>query len=242
MMSVAQTNLQLYNQLLRIGHGDTTLRELRETYDLAREVFAALFRPSGKTFIAHLIGTASIVAECGEDPDVIKAAMMHAAYLGGDFGDRKSGMTEEKRTQVRGIIGARAEQIVYQYAQFPWPPVSTGDLQSMAASTDHAVRSAALVRVANELEEHIDLGSCYCSERVRKRLSLDETTQNMLIRSAEALGRPDLCAALREAFASTASARIPEVLRSRQSSERSVLIPPRTYQRVMQMVVARMDK
>ena len=94
MLAVAQTILQLSNQMLRLEYSDRDLGELRVTYDLARELFSGLFRPSGKTFIAHLIGTASILANCLTDIGVVKAGLMHAAYAGGDFGDGRKGFSD----------------------------------------------------------------------------------------------------------------------------------------------------
>ncbi|MGB5708108.1 MAG: hypothetical protein WBM41_14910 [Arenicellales bacterium] len=79
MIDVAQTNLQLYNRLQELDYSHQALGDLRDTYDLARELFSGLYRPSGKTFIAHLVGTASILAECRVSIEVIKAGLMHAA-------------------------------------------------------------------------------------------------------------------------------------------------------------------
>jgi len=241
MLAVAQTNLQLYNQLLRLDYSHSDLGEVCATYDLARELFSGLFRPSGKTFIAHLVGTASILTECMVEIDVIKAGLMHAAYVGGDFGDRVKGVSDTKRDQLVAAIGARAEGIVLAYTQFQWPPADIDDFQMLASAEEPAIRSAALLRVANELEEHIDLGVCYCNERARKHISGDLTVQGSLTGMAESLGHPALAIALAEAFRTASNAEVPDVARSRQSSGKSILIPPRTYQKVFQLVASRID-
>ena len=241
MLEVAQTNLQLYNQLLRLDYSHRDLGEMRATYELARELFSGLFRPSGKTFIAHLVGTASILTECLVEIDVVKAGLMHAAYAGGDFGDGAIGVSDTKRNQLVAALGARAEQIVLAYTQQQWPPADINNFRLSASTEDPASRDAVLLRLANELEDHIDLGVCYCNERARRRISVDLTIQDTLTGMAESLGHPALSMALAEAFKTTANAEVPDVARSRQSSGQSILIPPRTYQNVMQMVVSRID-
>jgi (p)ppGpp synthase/HD superfamily hydrolase len=240
-MVIAQTNLQLYNQLLRMNYSHGNLGDLRATYELARELFSGLFRPSGKTFIAHVIGTASILADCQVDIEIVKAGLMHAAYAGGDFGDGKKGVSGFKREQLVKTIGRRAEEIVRAYSLLQWPPEHANEYRSLVFS-DPTTRNAALVRLANELEEYIDLGVCYCNERARKRSALDQSLQNALMDMARNFDYPDLVIAVADAFQSASCAKVPDVARSQQLSGKSILIPPRTYQKMMQMVISRVDK
>ena len=58
----AQTNIQLFNQLRRDGYSKTDLDLVRDAYELAMVLFSGRFQPSGKSFIAHVVGTASILA------------------------------------------------------------------------------------------------------------------------------------------------------------------------------------
>jgi len=243
-MAVAQTNLQLYNQLLRLNYSHGDLGDLRATYELARELFSGLFRPSGKTFIAHVIGTASILADCLVDIEVVKAGLMHAAYAGGDFGDGKKGVSDFKRNQLVNTIGKRAEEIIHAYSQYQWPPANVDDFRSLASTStnDPVSRDTALVRLANELEEYIDLGLFYCNERARKRIVPDQALQNTLMDMARNFDHPVLVTALADAFQNASYAKVPDVARSQQPSGQSILIPPRTYQKVMQMVISRVDK
>jgi (p)ppGpp synthase/HD superfamily hydrolase len=240
-MAIAQTNLQLYNQLLRLNYSHGNLGDLRATYELARELFSGLFRPSGKTFIAHVIGTASILADCLVDIEVVKAGLMHAAYAGGDFGDGQKGVSGFKREQLIKTTGSRTEEIVHAYSLLQWPPEHADDYRSLVFS-DPATKDAALVRLANELEEYIDLGVCYSNERARKRIALDQPLQNTLMDMAKNFDYPDLVTALADAFQNTSCAKVPDVARSQQLSGQSVLIPPRTYQKLMQMVISRVGK
>jgi (p)ppGpp synthase/HD superfamily hydrolase len=241
MLAVAQTNLQLYNQLLRLNYSHHDLDEVRAAYELARELFSGLYRPSGKTFIAHLIGTASILAECLVDTEVIHAGLLHAAYTAGDFGYGTRGVSDARRDQLVEAIGARAEAIVHRYSEHQWPPANPDNFRLLASTDNSASRDAALVRLANELEEYIDLGVYYCHEHARKRILLDPTMQDILTNMAKTFGYEILSAALSDAFTSAPCADVPDVARSREISGKSVLIPPKTYQKVMQLVTSRID-
>jgi len=53
-MEIAQTNLQLYNQLRSADWADSELRSVRQSYDLAQKLFASAYRPSQKPFVCHL--------------------------------------------------------------------------------------------------------------------------------------------------------------------------------------------
>lgn len=116
----AQTNIQFYSQLCETGFGDGDLRKIRAAYELAASLFATRFRPSGKPFTNHLVGTASILTAYRAAPPVIVAGLLHAAYEQGDylpFGERS---TENCRRMVRQVVGAEVEALIARYAVFPW--------------------------------------------------------------------------------------------------------------------------
>ena len=238
-MIVAQTNLQLLNRLNGLGYSHQDLGELRSAYDLARELFSGLYRPSGKTFLAHLIGTASILAECEAGLDLVKAGLMHAAYEAGDFGDGKKGASDFKRNQIRTAIGFDAERLVYAYDQFHWPPKNIQELQLLSTSADQLSREVALMRLANELEEFTDLGFGYCHDSAKKRIGFDLSVQEVLIETAEELGHHRLSDALKEVFSAAIDELVPEAARSKDASGRTILILPRTYQNILEAVASR---
>ncbi len=61
-MHYAQTNIQLYEQLLAARWSAADIVPARAAYELAMRIFAGHFRPSHKPFLAHLVGVASILA------------------------------------------------------------------------------------------------------------------------------------------------------------------------------------
>ena len=62
MHSYARTNIQLFNQLRQEGYSNTDLRSVRDAYELAMVLFTGRFQPSGRPFVTHVVGTASILA------------------------------------------------------------------------------------------------------------------------------------------------------------------------------------
>src|SRR5262249_47294175 len=81
----AQTIIQLHNQLVRDGYTVDDLRQVRRAYDLAATLFGGMLRASGKTFLAHCVGTASTLARFGAPGVVVVAGLLHAAYTHGRF-------------------------------------------------------------------------------------------------------------------------------------------------------------
>src|SRR5262245_11904038 len=74
---IAQTNLQLYNQLLARGWTTNDLHHARAAYELAADLFSGQYRCSGKPFVAHLVGTASVAAAVGLPSELVLAALLH---------------------------------------------------------------------------------------------------------------------------------------------------------------------
>ena len=87
MHSFAQTNIQLVNQLQRDGYHSSEIELVVRSYELAMRVFTGLFRSCEKTFIAHLVGTASILSKHRAPLNVVVAGLLHSAYTVGDFGE-----------------------------------------------------------------------------------------------------------------------------------------------------------
>jgi (p)ppGpp synthase/HD superfamily hydrolase len=62
MHAYAQTNVQLFTQLRSEGYPETERELARDAYEFSIRLFTGLYLPSGKAFIDHLVGTASILA------------------------------------------------------------------------------------------------------------------------------------------------------------------------------------
>src|SRR5208282_2979363 len=81
MHTYAQTNIQLINQLRGESYATSDLRVVVDSYELAALLLTGRFRASGKTFIAHLVGTASILGSLHAPAPLVAAGLLHAVYL-----------------------------------------------------------------------------------------------------------------------------------------------------------------
>src|SRR5215207_4102039 len=165
MREIAQTNLQLYNQLIDLRWSADDLRRTRDAYDLAAQLFSGRYRCSGKPFVAHLVGTASVVAAIDGRPGMVSAGLLHAAYDTGDFGNRVRGAG--RRSVLARVVGAQVEHLVDLYAQTPWTAERVASAIDEVARVTPAAdrRDVFLLRIANEVDEHADLGTRYCDKR-----------------------------------------------------------------------------
>lgn len=149
---IAQTNLQLYRQLASAGAHSSELRRIRETYEIAVSLFGNMFRASGKPFVAHLVGTASVIARDGPPFHVVQAALLHAAYVQGEFGDGAPGRTERRAQRLATTIAEEGERLVARYATFAWKAADPPPPE-LVRSLDASGRAVVQMRLANEVEE-----------------------------------------------------------------------------------------
>jgi (p)ppGpp synthase/HD superfamily hydrolase len=205
----AQTCVQLYRQLLDREADAAVLVRVRDACALAANLHSARFRPSGRPFLCHVVGTASILADVGAHTDVILAGLLHGVYDQGDFGDGTRGMTEWKRTIAREAAGALVEQRVAAFCRLEW---ARGDWQrkrALADGLDAVGRDALLIRLANELEELLDFEIQFRRD-ARERLAELGTALDVSSALARAIGHPELGDALIEAGQRCAAEPLPE--------------------------------
>lgn len=186
-MSYAQTHLELYAELSARGADDEALGRVRAAYDLAVRLFASRFRPCGRPFVTHLVGTASALFEHGGDVDSVGAALLHAAYAQGEFGDREQGASPGHRSTLRRVVGDEVEELVHAYHETPWPPSSPGDAarELLDLGRETTGWRVALLRVANEIDDARDLGPLYGG--AAKRATIEQGLEAALA-LAELLG------------------------------------------------------
>jgi (p)ppGpp synthase/HD superfamily hydrolase len=239
MHSYAQTNIQLFNQLHRDGYRAADLEAVASAHELMMALMTGQFRASGKTFIAHLVGTASILGSLRVASPMLAAALLHAAYSAGDFGDDRLGISDAKRERVRSAVGEHVEDYVWRYHNLPWDDqtirtVSDG-LDGMAAIE----REVVLMRLANELEDFLDLGILYCGDQKRLWTSGRHRWQ-LMVGIARNLGFPGLAGELDRTIGETAAAVIPPELSRRNARNASFLLAPQSCQRLKEFLANRL--
>lgn len=194
---------------------------MAQAYALACELFAASLRPSGKTFLAHVIGTASIAVDSGASADQAIAAILHAAYFHGDFGDGRTGTTDEKRAEVQRVVGPDAERLINDYAAWPWRERLAVLLHDGAAALGPDERPIAHLRVANEIEDSLDLAVAYVPGRNTWVLPLADAAE-----CARRLDLPRLATIADEVAAANAGREVPAGLQ--RATIASAHVPPRS--------------
>jgi (p)ppGpp synthase/HD superfamily hydrolase len=230
----AQTNIQLFNQLRQLGLGPSEIGNVSEAYRFAMPLFSGRFRASGKTFFAHLVGTASVVASFRRDVSLVTAGLLHAAYTHGDFGDGTHGLRDDKRALVQAMVGARSEEYIASYTALRWSFESIPQLPAKIDSLNELSRDVVALRLANELDEYLDLGMLYCGPNRHPR-----STERAIVEIAECLGLYALADELSRAFEETRLNSLSGPLVEANAPEESYIIPSSSHRRLMEILETR---
>lgn len=226
MYQYAQTNLQLFNQLRRDGYSNSELACIFNAYKLVTSLFTGCFRPSGKTFIAHLVGTASILSSLHAPANVVAAGLLHAAYTNGDFGGSgKRGISKAKREHLTRAVGQEVEEYVARYTALQWNEHTIPAIYDRFDALDPIDRDVLLIRLANELEEYLDLSILYCANVHQQEYA--NHNHRFVVDMAEKLGFPALGDELTKVLRETTSAEIPVELRNRSGKNFPTFIAPK---------------
>ena len=143
-------------QLIGLGWQADQLLSLRRAHDLAARRFRGLVRPGGKSFLSHLVGTASIAAYCGANADVTEAALLHAwrthgvQLLGWRPPRLRGHFSRRLRPEVRALVAAY--ETLHRRVR--------REGQTAALNADRA-DGALLIHLANEVERYVDHGALF---------------------------------------------------------------------------------
>jgi (p)ppGpp synthase/HD superfamily hydrolase len=235
MQSYAQTNIQLFNQLQREGYSNAEISCIRNAYKTIMSLFAGCYRLSGKTFIAHLVGTASILSDLHAPIQVVAAGLMHAVYTYGDFGYGGTGINNAKRQYIRRAVGEEIEEYIAQYTSFSWNDQTIHTISDRFDELKQIERDVLLIRLANELEEHLDFGILYCGNLKYQQY----ITHNgyLMVDMAHKLGFPTLAIALDKLLKETAVAQIPVKLDDLLDRSSAFFIVPKSYKKRVSVVL-----
>jgi len=229
---VAQTNLQLYNQLRRQGRSDDELRLVRAAYELSVTHYSGYFHGDRKPFVAHTVGVASILACLGQPAFVVAAGALHNVYGNGDFGDGLyNSATERRRRLVRVAVGDAVEEVIYRFhLRRVRPGVDGGYRQRLErlAQTDMQIL---LFDLADVLEKHVDSSVLYhgdgtwISDPIARH-------GDFLVDLARRVGQPVLATMLEERLADVAAdPGLPPALRAPKERKHRVLVVPQSCRR-----------
>jgi (p)ppGpp synthase/HD superfamily hydrolase len=234
MRGYAQTFPQLLNQLQQ-ERPEADLGSVVVAFGCAMKLFSGAIRASGKTFFAHVIGTASIVTRHGGNIDMIATALLHAAYTHGDFGWRRSGDLANRRI-VRAAVGVRIEELVFRYSQLRWSDQLIATLASGKMPNNEDDKAILLIRLCNELEEYLDLGLVYCGEAKKGEYKL---RQSQILEICRLLGQRTLAEELALGFERNEAAGIPAWLCNPTGQPATAFLTTASYRRSIPASVVR---
>lgn len=208
----AQTNVQLFEQMLAAGFSTEDVELTSKAHELAVRLLHGLFRPEGEHFVTHLVGTASILVRYEARLPIVLAGLLHAVYDFGEFGGLRRGFTPRRRKLVRDVVGDETEGIVHRYTCYPWTMPVVESLPGRITELSQEERELVLMRLANELEEGADVSLLYCPPEARQHRAHH---LGLSIPVAEAMGLTAMAAELRagqeRALASNGEASRPEL-------------------------------
>lgn len=150
----AQTNLQLYKQMMDCGYAKEDIALVNQAYLFTINKVHLMYRGSGKPFICHLVGTASLMVLCKQSVDVILAALMHALYQNRvPFEGCKD--ISKRRVIMAKKFGAECDRLIDEYTSFEMNSISDIDPYNIQVNNN-----VLFMRIADELEDIVDFGLC----------------------------------------------------------------------------------
>ena len=238
MDSCAQTNAQLFLQLHHGGASAAELRRLRDAYLLAMQLYSGLFTGSGKTTLAHEIGTASLAHRHGGSFDLIVAGLLHGAYLVGDWGHFRIRITGKKRAALRSVIGQRAEATVHAFTRLAWNAETIASLATRVDNLSALERDVSFLRLVEELDRLLDYGAVLCFREAEAMRAWMRGRRDQMCRLAEALGHPALSIELARAVDVTLATELPvEIMGLTFPGDPSFRMIPKSYRKRLSLRV-----
>ena len=205
----ALTYPQLMSQALAQGMDTEALGQLRQAYEMAERIADGLYRGQGVPFVCHLVRTASIVLAERQPVEVVTASLLHSAYMLHCFeGCLRSPLTPSMRRQLQQAVPMEVEALVVAYDRLPWRSreAVTKHVEAVGAYSE-MTRRLLVMRLANELEDYLDLGMAYRGAfPYRDRIA---SSGDLKVELARRLGLRVLAEELHQAYAAHLSCRLP---------------------------------
>jgi GT2 family glycosyltransferase len=209
---VKQSLYGLLTQAFAQGYAQSDLDAFAKAHAAAAAMFVGGFRPCGRSFIAHCIGTASALAAFGFAPRVVVAGLLHAAYSHAPLGPQPHVALSELENRMRATFGARTAQLIRGYARFQLAPNAWREAHPSASLTADDAEIVALA-IANEIDEWAAGEFAFSA----KQTSAKPEWRAYFADVAKALGIP----AFAETLAVLASTGAPEGFTMRQPNKES---------------------
>jgi len=202
-----KTRADVAAELLRGGRPPADADVFDRAYLLAMDLFGGGFRPCGRPFLDHVVGTAGILAACGFSLRAVVAGLLHAAYTHAP--PHPGGPQETARALARRLGGAGTPVERLVRAAATRRPRAAALLASDDREADATTEDLAALAIAAADEVEIRLSGE--ADSTGRRDLMDDAGAELAAWAAEAAGAPGLAEALRRAR-SAAPARAPRPL------------------------------
>jgi hypothetical protein len=173
---LAQSRFALREQAIARGYPEDEVRGLERACDLATLLFDGLYRPDGRPFLSHVIGTASVLVRYDIQTSVVQSGLMHAAYT-----HRPAWMSETELSATLASICGGDALIKAQPAARDFLAAEGGDCGALNMTGASTVAMLA----ANEIDMRL-------SGEFRATGRTADLTPAMLDRTCEVLGYFDI--------------------------------------------------
>jgi hypothetical protein len=128
------------------------------------------------------------------------------------------------------------EELVARYTRFDWNKNTIPAIRERVATLTSIERDVLVIRLANELEDHLDFGVLYCGNGEKRREYI-RSPLNQSVDMARTLGLTELAAELDSAFTDTLAATLPESLRN--PHDYTFVQPPESHSPRLRIAVGR---
>ena len=228
-MRIAQTNIQLYNELREAGRPLDDLVAVHRAYELLATLYPGYYQADGKPFVAHGVGVASILGRLDQPADILVVGLLHNAFGNADFGDgRAPGVTPARARVIRDGVGERVEALLERFREVRLRLDTLDDIRRSLPERTEIDRQLILVELADHLEKYVDLGLLYFGDNAWVE---SERMADGLVAIAGELGQPRLAEMLSSAIAEAATTDVPAELRTSDGRSFLKLEVPRSCRR-----------
>ena len=231
MHSYAQTAVCLYNQLRENNYSNTEIELVSKTYKLSKLLFSGRFQPSGKDFLSHCVGTASILASIHLPAELVAAGLIHNVYQNGDFGDGKKFISKSKRKYIRKFINNEVEKYVAEFATSRWNSITIKDIRRRINDLSPFEKNVVLLQLADILEHLLDLDVLFYNDNERVRYTANA---HIFEEFAVHLGYPVLTEKLKESYSEINSCQISIEFSTNKNA--SYLVLPSSYKKRLSVI------
>jgi len=215
-----QTRSDLLDLAQERGYRPRDLAIIADAYHLAHVLTAGGYRPCGRPFVNHLVGTASVLVRYDFSVEMVAAGLMHAAYTHSHPHPDGAKAAVSALALMLGGEGSPIERVVREYTrrESAWTALPTADMDDTDSVSQLPVLEAQILAIAAANE--IDM---YLSGEIRYSDRTDALAAGIVLQIArvcEFLGVSGLAETLVQARQSGGVAARPELIANARSSYR----------------------